>query len=100
MTEKTPLQELIEASEEFLAKSIEYAELGVDITASDVQNMTTAHLKLETAIDKAWKSTGEITPMIIETEPSEHKAVQQNDEMFCHKCGKRWGVDEDPPGCV
>lgn len=32
--------------------------------------------------------------------PPAHEAVQQSDEMFCHKCGRRWGVDEDAPECV
>ncbi len=29
-----------------------------------------------------------------------HKATREGDEWVCHKCTKRWGVDEDEPKCV
>lgn len=30
---------------------------------------------------------------------SAHAALQQEDEYYCTKCGKRWGKGEEPPPC-
>lgn len=37
---------------------------------------------------------------IVGDEPKQrHDAVRQGDEYFCASCGKRWGIDEQPPEC-
>ena len=33
-------------------------------------------------------------------EPHSHDPVREQDEIYCRKCGKRWGVDEDAPECT
>lgn len=33
-------------------------------------------------------------------EPYRHDPVREQDEIYCRKCGKRWGVDEDAPECT
>lgn len=29
-----------------------------------------------------------------------HIAQRQGDEIYCPRCEKRWGMDEDPPICI
>lgn len=30
----------------------------------------------------------------------QHREIREGDEVFCTKCHKRWGIDEDAPSCV
>ena len=30
----------------------------------------------------------------------EHNTIREQDEYYCTKCGKRWGIHEGEPSCI
>lgn len=105
------LEDLISASDNFLRKAVVHDSILDDAEYEELNNsansMEIAQITLQAALDNAIKilPVVEATPVPKDESDDEcrftqHEAVQQSDEWFCGKCGKRWGVDEDAPGCV
>lgn len=30
----------------------------------------------------------------------QHNEIREGDEVYCTRCHKRWGIDEDAPPCI
>lgn len=30
----------------------------------------------------------------------QHREIREGDEVFCTRCHKRWGIDEEAPLCI